>query len=189
MDKGFNELWVTPVYRGTIGNKTLLDDVCESILVNEHLDTPPSDFQKYDILNDGPEILQTFREEVVYPAFKEFLKYFQINLDEYNNIQFRSWLGGCKNGYHIPVHNHSGSQISGVFYLLCDEEEKGGELFLIDPRSNANRGYDNNFKSYFSNKIYKPKSGEFLIFPGFLYHQTVPFTGNLRLSMPVDLFL
>ena len=188
MNFGFNEMWATPIYKGIIENKNLLENFCNSIIINENLDQPPNDFEKYDILDDGPEIMQEFKNTVVYPAFKDYLKFFQIDLDKRKNFRFRSWLCGCRHGYHIPVHNHTGSQFSGVFYLFCDED-KGGELILLDPRTNANRGYEADFKHHFANKIYKPKSGEFLIFPGFLYHQTVPFAGSMRLAMPVDLFL
>jgi hypothetical protein len=60
---------------------------------------------------------------------------------------------------------------------------------MMDPRANANRGYKDQFKSMFSNETYLPKSGEYLIFPSYLYHHTISFTGNMRIAMPVDLFL
>ena len=188
MNNGINEFWATPVYKENINDSALLDNVCNWIILNENLDKPSSDFQNYDILNNGSEVMKEFKNSVVYPAFKNFLEYFNLDLDKYKNIHFRSWLTGCKSGYNIPIHNHSGSIASAVFYLLCDENQHG-ELIMLDPRSNANRGFQEEFKHHFENKIYTPKSGEFVIFPGYLYHQTVPFTGSIRLAMPVDLFL
>jgi hypothetical protein len=89
----------------------------------------------------------------------------------------------------MPVHNHAGSPISSVFYLMNEEQQAGGELVLMDPRHNANRGYQEQFKPMFENQYYAPKSGEFTMFPGFVYHHTLPFKGKIRLAMPVDLFL
>jgi len=34
-----------------------------------------------------------------------------------------------------------------------------------------------------------PSSGEYIIFPSYIYHYTLPFSGALRLAVPVDLFL
>lgn len=188
MNNGFNELWKTPVYKGVIEDKDLLDRVCTYLISNEKLEMSPSEFQKYDILNDGPELMQEFRKKVVYPAFKNFLEYFNINLDNYSNdITLRSWLTGAHAGYRIPVHNHSGASAVAVFYLLCDED-KGGDLIIVDPRTNANRGHKPEFKPHFENKIYTPKSGEFIILPGYVYHHTNVFTGSIRLAIPVDLF-
>jgi hypothetical protein len=91
--------------------------------------------------------------------------------------------------YTMPLHNHSGAQVSAVFYLLCEEKNAGGELLISDPRFNANRGYPNKMKDSFNLEIYKPKSGEVVVMPGFLHHQVATFNGKLRLAMPVDLYI
>jgi predicted 2-oxoglutarate/Fe(II)-dependent dioxygenase YbiX len=72
---------------------------------------------------------------------------------------------------------------------MCSDQYKGGELVLLDSRTNANRGYKEEFKKLFENKTYLPTSGEYLMFPSHVYHHTIPFTGSMRLAMPVDLFL
>ena len=56
-------------------------------------------------------------------------------------------MAGTGTGYMIPVHNHNQSSVSAVFYILCEEFDKGGELELIDPKTNSNRGYDKNFSN------------------------------------------
>ena len=86
----------------------------------------------------------------------------------------------------MPKHNHSGSHLSAVFYLLC-EEKNGGNIVLHDPRTNANRGYVDDFQSMFDKVRFTPSSGDVLIFPSFLYHNVETFNGKMRLAMPVDL--
>lgn len=189
IDLGFNEAWPTTLYLGEVNNDSLLDRVCETILTETNIIQPPGDFQNFDILSDGSAVFQEFRDTVVWPAFAKYLKHWNIDLNEFSKRRIRSWITGSQSGYMIPVHNHSGASISAVFYLLCEDQTAGGELLLMDPRHNANRGYDASFKPLFENINYLPKSGEFVLFPGFVYHHTIPFRGKIRLAMPVDLFL
>jgi hypothetical protein len=189
MNPGFNELWPTTIYLGKIEDETLLSRVCDAIFTEFDLTNPPNDFQEYDILRDGSEVFQEFRDKIVWPAFIKYLENWKINIDEFPDKRLRSWLCGTYPGYVMPVHNHSGSPISSVFYLMAEESKVGGELVLMDPRHNANRSYKKQFKPLFENQYYTPKSGEFTMFPGFVYHHTLPFKGKIRLAMPVDLFL
>lgn len=189
LNLGINNLWSTPVYLGEIEDKNLLDDACQSIFLNVNLEVPISDFQEFDILNDGCEKMKQFRDEIVWPAFDNYLKQLDVELKSFKKRRLKSWIAGSRTGYMIPTHNHAGASISAVFYLMAEEKKLGGEIILIDPRFNANRGYLPEFDSLFSNTTFLPSSGKYLMFPSFLYHNTIPFTGNLRLAMPVDLFL
>ena len=186
---GMNELWPTPVYKGEIEDKALLERLLQSTFVNVDLDKPSSDFQSFDILSDGPTEFVEFRDEVVYPAFTDYMDTLGYDINDFDDAHVRSWITGVRNGYMIPIHNHSGASFSAVFYLLCESMNEGGELVMVDPRTNANRGYKDQFKPMFANKTYLPKSGEFIIFPSYLYHHTIAFTGNMRIAMPVDLYL
>lgn len=189
MNHGFNELWPTTVLLGKIEDETLLNRVCDAIFTEIDLSNPPNDFNEYDILRDGSPVFQEFRDKVIWPAFEKYLLNWNINIHDFEERRVRGWLTGSYTGYAMPVHNHSGSPISSVFYLMNEEHEAGGDLILMDPRHNANRGYQEPFKHMFANQYYAPKSGEFIMFPGFTYHQTMPFKGKIRLAMPVDLFL
>ncbi len=182
-------MWPTPVYLGKIEDTTLLEQMLQSMFLSVDLDSPASDFQDFDILKDGPKEFLQFREKVVYPAFTDYMKTLGYDINEFEDVNIRSWITGIRNGYMIPIHNHSGASFSAVFYLLCENNKDGGELIMMDPRTNANRGYKDPFKEMFASESYLPKSGEFVIFPSYLYHHTLPFTGNMRIAMPVDLFL
>jgi hypothetical protein len=189
LDYGMNELWSTPVYRGQVEDTNLLERLLQSTFLNVDLDKPAGDFQSYDVLSDGPKEFVEFREQVVYPAFSDYMKNIGFNIDEFSDARIRSWITGVRNGYMIPIHNHSGASFSAVFYLLCESMNEGGELVMMDPRTNANRGYKDQFKTMFANETYLPRSGEFIIFPSYLYHHTIAYTGNMRIALPVDLFL
>jgi hypothetical protein len=189
MNNGFNDLWPTTVYLGNMSNAALLNQVRDALLLETNLSNAANSFQSFDVLEDGPEILQKFRTDIVWPAFDAYLKQLGVDLSEFPDRRIKSWMTGVYNGYMIPAHNHSGASVSAVFYLMCEEQNKGGELILLDSRTNANRGYRNQFKHWFENQTYCPKTGEYLMFPSHVYHHTIPFTGSIRLAMPVDLFL
>jgi hypothetical protein len=189
MNKGFNNLWPTTVLLEQIEDTELLFQVTQELMQTINFHTPPNDFQQYDILKDAGGVVETFKQKVVVPTFNRYLENtIGTGLDSYQ-YGFKSWITGTGQGYYIPVHNHSGAHLSAVFYLFCEENDSGGEISLVDPRTNANRGYDSNFKQLFTDKTYNPKTGDVLVFPSYVYHYTHPFRGKIRLAMPVDLFL
>ena len=188
MNLGLNDLWPTKVMVSEITNKDILENVTNDIIKN-YVSNPPNDFQKFDVLKDGGESFKDFQKHVVEPIFNQYLKeVYNIQLEQCGKYSFNSWLASPKFGYTIGAHNHSGSSLSAVFYIFCEEPHKGGELVLMDPRTNANRGYPDQMNDIFSEKLYTPKTGQGVIFPSFLYHHTRLFTGNLRIAMPVDFF-
>lgn len=189
LKSGMNELWPTYVYKGSVPDE-ISHPFIDSIFQKIDLDNLQSELKDYDLFEDcEDEAMISFRDNVVWPAFENYLKHIDINIKDFPDRRIRAWITGTRNGYMIPVHNHSGASLSAVFYLMCSDKNKGGELVMMDPRTNANRGYKNQFKPLFANKLYIPSSGEFVIFPSYLYHHTNVFTGTLRLGMPVDLFL
>jgi hypothetical protein len=189
MNKGIHSLWSNPVIINSINNKEILENFTSSIFENSNLDMPFSEMQDTCIFENGPETFKQFRDEIVLPAFEEYLDSIGIDKNKFPKRKVKSWITGSKKGYMISPHNHSGASLSGIFYILNEEKNKGGELVLQDPRNNANRGYKEEFKFLFEDKKYMPSSGEYIIFPSYIYHYTLPFNGALRLAVPVDLFL
>ena len=185
MNYGLNNCWPTPILYDTIDNSDIMSRTINHILTNIDLDFRPIDFQEFDILKDGGEVLQEFKESVVIPTFQKYIK--QLDIEECSSYSIKSWLAGPNTGYMIPIHNHSGASLSAVFYLLC-EDDKGGELHFQDPRSNANRGYIKSFGKLFQTQTIFPKSGDIIMFPSYVYHYTSPFYGKIRLAIPVDFF-
>ncbi len=190
MNYGLNDLWPTTVKLSKIKDKGLLDELVQEILASPYMKNPPSDFQEFDILRDTSKISRKFLKDEVTTAFDEYLQeVLDVSLCDYQAYQLRSWLAGTNNSYMIPTHNHSGASLSAVFYLLTDAMGAGGSIELLDPRVNANRGYDKNFKKLFDKQVLTPQSGDVIIFPSFVYHYTLPFDGSIRLAIPVDLLL
>jgi hypothetical protein len=189
MEYGINNLWPTPVLLDKMSNDELVGNVCQTLFSDTDLLSPPSDFQNYDVLKDGGEIFKEFQKVVVEPAFDNYLKkILGLPLTRYKRFKLRSWIAGSSIGYMIPPHNHSGATLSAVFYLLCEEQDAGGEFIMMDPRSNAVRGYDDNFKPLFAEKRLTPKTGDVIVMPSYAYHYTLPFRGKMRLAMPVDFY-
>ena len=189
MNRKIHTLWPNPVIINSINNKKILENFTSSIFEDSNLDVPPSEMQDICIFENGPEAFKQFRDEIVLPAFKEYFDLIEIDINKFSNRKVTGWITGAKKGYMIPPHNHSGASLSAIFYILNEEKDKGGELVLQDPRNNANRGYKEEFKFLFGDKKYMPSSGEYIIFPSYIYHYTLPFNGSLRLAVPVDLFL
>ena len=178
--EGLNHLWPTPVFKTKF-------ETPNGII--EHLLTEYSDVNKKsanvsgDNLFDDLELIE-FKQNVVVPIFKQYCNpYFDLDKKDYD---LRAWLTGYGTGYAMPKHNHSGSHVSAVFYLLC-ENNHGGDIILHDPRTNANRGYIPEFDRMFEPIRFTPQTGDVLIFPSFLYHNVETFKGKIRLALPVDL--
>lgn len=171
--------WNTPILHDTLYGKkrALLDEVTNFVL------TQKIDKEIYDDMSDISEI-QKFKHNVIIPAFTDFLELSGVKTPAHMNLRI-----GVKKNHKIKTHNHLGSSVVGVFYLFSEEGDKGGEITLYDPRVNANRGLSSAFREWFEPMVIKPKTGDFLIFPSFLYHSVDEFHGNMRLAMPVSLYM
>lgn len=181
-------LWATPVLR-TRMSEELAGIVSTKILLDQDMMNPVSDFSTKGILDASEEMVR-FKEEAILPAFNSFLRNtLGKELEDWASYRTHGWLAGTGNDYSINYHNHSGAQLSAVFYLLCEEQDSGGQITFTDPRQNANRGYDSNFSEWFKHLSFTPKSGDIVVFPSFLYHFVSIYQGNIRLAIPVDLFL
>lgn len=141
-----------------------------------------------DCILNKPE-LNDLKEKVFLPKFNKYLtETCNKGLDSWN-YRLNGWLVSYGEGNSLNYHNHRGSQLSSVLYIIADSEDNGGDIIFTDPRQNANRGYDPLFNDWFEPFRFKPKCAEIVIFPSFLYHFVETYGSNVRLAMPVDLFL
>jgi len=187
MKEGFNELWPTVILKDTITDKKLLDKVTEYTLTKCGQLLNISEIKDQNLFDD--KFYDDFKQNIVLPSFE---KYLQKNTDiilKNKKYVLKSWLTNYGVSYSMPKHNHSGSHLSAVFYLLSEDNHLGGSLIINDSRFNANRGYDSDFKKWFEKEIFIPKTGDILIFPSFAYHSVDTYYGKMRLAMPVDLYL
>jgi hypothetical protein len=148
--------------------------------------------QKLQASMQGQQIDQKTMEEEMQKELSKFDKYLKETcnktLDDWN-YRLNGWLVSYGEGNSLNYHNHRGSQLSSVLYIIADSEDNGGDIIFTDPRQNANRGYDPLFNNWFEPFRFKPKCAEIVIFPSFLYHFVETYGSNVRLAMPVDLFL
>lgn len=166
------------------------DRLLTTIFSEYDLSNPPSDFGSLNILNSKSEAVEEFKHQVIYPAFDEFLnESLGKKIQDWNSHNMHGWITGTGKDYSLNHHNHRGAQLSAVFYLLCEEQNHGGIISFTDPRMNANRGYDEPFFEWFEPKIIVPRSGDIVVFPSFLYHFVTTYQSNIRIAVPVDLFL
>jgi len=161
----------------------------EHIFSTYNLNEPPSDLGGYNILDDKSAVMSAFNSTVK-SAFNDYLKStIDCSIEDWDNYKLKGWITGHGKDYSMTIHNHSGAHLSGVFYILAEDQNSGGDLVLHDPRSNANRGYDEYFNAMFNRHHHQPETGDFLIFPSFAYHHVNPYYSELRICVPVDLYL
>ncbi len=187
INEGINSLWPTTVIKDTIKDQELLGNVINELFSMYDLENPPSDIRQENIFDTDSKIIQKFKDDVVIPAFSRYLKeVFKLDIKDYPGSSIRGWIAGYSKGYYMNTHNHSGSHISAVFYLLADNQADGGAIVFDDPRVNANRGYPQEIQPMFRSIEYQPNSGDLLVFPCFLYHWVTPYYDRFRLAIPVD---
>ena len=182
-------LWPTPFLKTRISDETR-SELLDYLLVTQDIFNSSGESINRNILDDDCELIQNFNHNVVLPVFDSFLKEsLGKSISCWKNYSLKGWLTGSGQNYVSSFHNHKGAVLSSVFYLLCEENDVGGEIYFTDPRQNSNRGYDNQFSPWFEPLSFIPKSGDVAIFPSFLYHYVATYRGNIRIAMPVDLFL
>lgn len=137
---------------------------------------------------DLPEFQQFFNDHVL-PQFQQYTsQVFDYELEK-ENFKFKAWSANGAGHYSLGFHNHNGATLSAVFYMLTEQSTNlGGKLSFHDPRFNANRGMTEPFKQPHKDIEVIPVTGDFLIFPSYLYHSVSTFHGSLRLIVPVDMY-
>lgn len=182
-----HNLWSTPVLIEDIEDNEILDSAINFLLMNKESLVGKESMD--DSILELSE-LSRLKKELFIPSFDKYLKQtLNKNIDDWSGNKINGWLVAYEQGRSLNYHNHRGSQLSSVLYLICDETDKGGEIVFTDPRQNANRGYDTKFQDWFTPLKMKPKCGQLVVFPSFLYHYVTTYQSNIRLALPADCFL
>lgn len=142
-----------------------------------------------NILEFDHDIIRKFKSDYVVPSFNNFLKNSlgKCITEWGGGYRLHGWTVSYNADTSMDLHNHRGSQLSAIFYLMCGNA--GGVVRFTDPRFNANRGYDPSFVEWFQPIDYAPSSGDIVVFPSFVYHSVSTYRDNVRIAIPVDLFL
>ena len=107
------------------------------------------------------------------------------------NFGITSAINCSPAGSHNTAHVHPNTEIAGVFYIAVPK--LSGQLVFRDPRPQCEvTGLHGKFGSAIQSLAprvpIKPKTGELLLFPGWLMHQVEPGTNHneLRISMAMN---
>ena len=127
----------------------------------------------------GPSLVELPQfEPIGMFIYGNLMEYFKTICDAPFNIHLRNmWFTVYPEGHYIPRHSHPGSQMSGVYYF--DVRSDSGELILHDPSSDFKLWFDEGINPaspfrVMPNVRIKPKTGDFVVFPSWLPHSTLP---------------
>ncbi len=96
----------------------------------------------------------------------------------------KSWFSLFEKNNYAHVHNHSGSDISGVFYHKTNGNDGNIVFHNFNPYFNMSRCYSNYFQSW----EHKPVVGKLLFFPSWLHHGvTTNETDDTRISFSFNI--
>ena len=181
----FKNMWPTMIGSGKFDT----DGLIEYIFANYDLNNMEGEVNGGNIFKDNSDEMNKFKD-IVYNSFDSYL-YASIgkHIKDYKAHEMKAWITGHGKDYNMTIHNHSGAHLSGVFYILAEDQNSGGDIVFSDPRTNANRGYDDWWNDVFDKKSVTPRTGDFMIFPSFTYHHVNPYYSSLRICVPVDLYL
>ena len=175
-----SEYWPTSIGHVNFVNEKLLNHIFDNYNFSE-------------LKADTHNIFDSDKSKVMI----EFQKTVKTHLSHYiksiynctpKKLKLRGWLTGNIQGYSIMEHNHSGAAFTAVYYALAESRNQGGEIHFTDPRSNANRGYPAPYDSIYKPVKHEPRTGDLLIFPGFLYHYVSAYHQNNRIGLTIDVF-
>lgn len=99
-----------------------------------------------------------------------------------------AWANVNERGHANALHIHPGCSWSGVYYVAV-EPDSAGEIYFIDPRTEALMGTQAYSPYAVNNRpSVTPKPGMLLVFPSFLYHGVYPYAGKApRISIAFNL--
>ena len=171
------DLWPTKISKFKWNDEYCLGNVVNDVILK--FPDGVGDDEKPDI-DEYPELEPA--HQFITTCVDEFLK---EHFPKQATFSFNWWVHVYKQGATHHIHNHLGSQFTGILYLATPPV--GGELVLHDPRGNANRGYNTNLNHMFDPVVLQPEAGDLFIFPSFVWHN-VETVKDLRICMPFDVW-
>ena len=143
---------------------------------NDNVQTSFSYSSKNRILDLCPKLNSIINDNVL-----EYLSIFDYKYSKEICIT-ESWINITERGQFQHYHDHSGNDISGVFYHQSTGSTDEGEIVFKSPAPGVAQS---KLMSCQSNKVYyPPKKGRLMLFPSVLEHAVMPNkTDNKRISI------
>ena len=157
-------------------------------------DIKPNELQSID---DGIHHDKRFNNlfDAIIPKIKEALISQHINLDVLDMYITKAWTTFTIKEQYIHSHRHMSSHYSFVYYPYAEEQ---GDLVFQDDESSKvglnipiRKEYFTEFTDInYSSAIYPAKTGNLIIFPSMLFHETqLNTTDKPRISISGDIML
>ena len=181
------EHWSNHILHANINDDEYTDLLSMHILCN-------IPFTHRDPYFNDEVLLEDFhKEDAVFVKYKEYVRQY---VDQYIKQVFdlddldyyvKTFLVTNEIHTRTTLHNHQGAFISGVVYINVDEDS--GALIMHDPRFNACRSQPPEITKMFQPVEILPKSGDIIIFPSFVYHEThISKSSVPRILIPFDVY-
>ena len=141
------------------------------------------------LIHHDKRLAPFFRE--IKKSVVEYLDYFEIDKSTFNVNFVKTWFTICNPQQTLPVHYHSCSHISFVYYI----QTPGDPLILH--KKNPNEWFGDAFKFIKENKynngdgyVIQPKPEHLVMFPSSIEHYTTPEPReHKRISLAGDIVL
>lgn len=179
--------WSTPIYRENVYDEDRFNLLRTYALCYKYEQGVPVDLNSQQFENDlksGNEAC-SFVSSLIEVAAELYVKEILSTEQNVKVLQHIFLLFG-KKGNSVPTHNHKNSHLTAVLYVDVPD----GELVLYDPRSNANRGYPNEFNCMFESWRLMPKVGDLILMPSFVYHESLVSMSDIpRIAFVSDILI
>jgi uncharacterized protein (TIGR02466 family) len=163
------ELWPTYMYIGRV--KDIDNEKIAEWILDYKKNT---ETRKFSNQGGWQESISDYQHD---PIFKDYiqaivqtLKITKLKLTKETQLSIHSWANVNEKGNWNLIHNHPGTDLSGVYYVKVPKNS--GEILFFDPRKldNVNAAFEEQPKIIGSH----PVEGNLFLFPPYLEHMVTP---------------
>ena len=182
-DINISQLWPTYMYMGTV--KDIDNEEISEWILNYKKNT-----KTRNASNQGgwQESISDYQDE---PVFKNYiqtiLQTLRVTKLKGEKVTIHSWANVNEKGNWNFIHNHPGTDLSGVYYVKVPKDS--GEIVFFDPRKidTANSAFQEDHPKSMG---VHPIEGNFIMFPSYLEHMVTPSESEeIRISIAFNICL
>lgn len=168
-DINIEQLWPTYMYAGRV------EDIDNEKIAEWILDYKKNtETRKFSNQGGWQESISDYQHD---PIFKEYiqaivqtLRITNLKLTEETQLSIHSWANVNEKGNWNMIHNHPGTDLSGVYYVKVPKNS--GQILFFDPRKidTVDKAFEEQPKIIGS----YPVEGNLFMFPSYLEHMVTP---------------
>lgn len=198
-------LWATPLFRrNEKASMGVLHDKLEALILQREaagmrkLNTPqplhPQVFEsEFDFLLGDDPAVEALRNLIHHRLSSVILATTVMTRQQLAGVQIvsESWFHITRRGGYVRNHNHPQHSLSAIYCVNAGDQDMGkekdgeqGHLLFYDPRTSAGMFLDPTNAVYrqefgFNAHRFRPKTGDLVIFPSYLWHAVEPYSGEV----------